>query len=356
MSKVGGLARKVVVRWELLLVVLIVGAGVWSWTLSSFFLRRANLLDLATPYIFIGLLAFGLTFVVIAGEIDISVASTMTVSAVACAQIWSAGANVWVAAVSGLGVATALGLANGLLVGVLDLPSLAVTLGTLAAFRGLAYVILGGASVTGLPAGFSEIGGGYISNELPVALLVLLGFTLVLGMLLHGTRFGRYVYAIGSNREAARFSGVPVARIRVTIFALSGLMAGCAAIVYLGFFGSVQADAASGSELIDVVTAVVLGGVDIFGGSGSMVGVFLALILIAVLRNGMQLANLGGATQDMVVGGLLLGAIVAGNLVRAVQDRGLPVWRALSPRKEVTQTETQGSVPVQAELDTRQGG
>ena len=356
MSTVGRLARGVVVRWELLLVVLIVGAGIWSWTLSSFFLRRANLLDLATPYIFIGLLAFGLTFVVIAGEIDISVASTMTVSAVACAQIWSAGTNVWVAGLAGLGVATALGLGNGLLIGLLDLPSLAVTLGTLAAFRGLAYVILGGGSVSGLPSGFSKVGGGYISNELPIALLVLLGFTLLLGILLHGTRFGRYVYAIGSNREAARFSGVPVARVRVTIFALSGLMAGFAAIVYLGFFGSVQADAASGSELIDVVTAVVLGGVDIFGGSGSMVGVFLALILIAVLRNGMQLANLGGATQDIVVGGLLLGAILAGNLVRAVQGRGLPMWRALSPRKEVTETETHDSVRAQAELDTRQGG
>ena len=134
---------------------------------------------------------------------------------------------------------------------------------------------------------------------------MLLGFALVLGVLLQATRFGRYLYTIGSAREVARFSGVPVARVRVTVFAVSGLMAGFSAIVYLGFFGSVQADAASGSELIDVVTAVVLGGVDIFGGAGSIAGVLLALILIAVLRNGMQLANLGGATQDMVIGGLL---------------------------------------------------
>jgi rhamnose transport system permease protein len=350
------LAWRAVGRWEALLLLLILGAGIWSWTLSSFFLRRANLLDLATPYIFIGLLALGLTFVVVAGEIDISVASTMTVSAVSCAQIWQAGVNVWVAALAGLGVATALGLANGLLIGLLDLPSLAVTLGTLAAFRGLAYVILGGGSISGLPTGFTKVGGGYISNELPVALLVFVGFALLLGVLLHATRFGRYLYTIGSNREAARFSGVPVARVRVTIFALSGLMAGFAAIVYLGFFGSVQADAASGSELIDVVTAVVLGGVDIFGGSGSMAGVFLALLLIAVLRNGMQLANLGGATQDIVVGGLLLGAILAGNLVRAVQESGLPLWRAVRPRKEVQHTEGQDAVAVQAEVETRQGG
>src|ERR671934_706664 len=108
---------RTVARWEALLVVLIFGAGVWSWTLSSFFLRRANLLDLARPYVFMGLLAFGLTFVVVAGEIDISVASTMAVSAATTAQIWHAGGNIWLAAFSGLVVAGVLGLANGLLVG-----------------------------------------------------------------------------------------------------------------------------------------------------------------------------------------------------------------------------------------------
>jgi rhamnose transport system permease protein len=129
----------------------------------------------------------------------------------------------------------------------------------------------------------------------------------------------------------------------VTVFVLSGLMAGVAAVAYLGFFGSVQADAASGSELVNVVTAVVLGGVDIFGGSGSMLGVLLALILIAVLRNGMQLANVGGATQDIVIGGLLIGAILAGNLVRAAQG-GRSWWTRLRPsRKEVSQPEIQAA-------------
>jgi rhamnose transport system permease protein len=142
-----------------------------------------------------------------------------------------------------------------------------------------------------------------------------------------------------------------VTRVRVTVFLLAGLMAGVGAIVYLGFFGSVQADAASGSELINVVTAVVLGGVDIFGGSGSMLGVLLALILIAVLRNGMQLANLGGATQDIVIGGLLVGAILAGNLVRAVRDGRLPRTRLSLPRKEVTPPEIQtADVSVQEEV------
>ena len=344
---------RLVARWDTLLIVLILVVGWWSTTLSPFFLTRVNLLDLATPYIFIGLLALGLTFVVIAGEIDISVASTMAVAAVSFAEIWNAGTNVWVAALAALAIGTLLGSINGVLVGIFNLPSLAITLGTLAAYRGLAYVILGGEARSNFPSGFTQIGGGYIHNELPKALLVLVGAAAVLAVLLHATRFGRYVYVIGSNREAARFSGVPVARVRVAVFALAGFMAGCAAIVYLGFFGSVQADAAGGSELIDVVTAVVLGGVNIFGGSGSILGVLLATILVAELRNGMQLDNLSGATQDMVIGGLLLGAILAGNIARAAQGRGTTWKRALVSRREVT-PDRRG--PLKAEIKTREGG
>jgi rhamnose transport system permease protein len=355
MTTLRRLAWRVVGRWEALLVVMIVLVGYWCTTLSPFFLTRANLLDLLTPYIFIGLLAFGLTFVVIAGEIDISVCSTMAVSAVAFAEIWQHGTNVWVSAVLGLAVATLLGLVNGLLIGVLNLPSLAVTLGTLAAYRGLAYIVLESEARSGFPTDFTNIGGGYrfLDGQLPNALLVLLGFALVLSLLLHATRFGRYLYAIGSNREAARFSGIPVTRVRVSVFALSGLMAGFAGIVYLGFFGSVQADAAAGSELIDVVTAVVLGGVDIFGGSGSILGVLLALILVAELRNGMQLDNLHGATQDMVIGGLLLAAILAGNVVRAAHGRPRPWRAAVFSRKGVVQVE---AVPAGAKFNSDQGG
>ena len=350
------LVGRLLLRWEALLVVLIFAAGVWSTTLSPFFLHRANLLDLTTPYAYLGIMAFGLTFVVVAGEIDISVASTMTVSAVSFAQLWHAGVNVWLASLVGLLIAAGLGLVNGVLIAILNLPSLAVTLGTLAAYRGLAYVILGGNARSGFPTSFTNIGGGYIHNELPYALLVLIGTAIVLGVVLHATRFGRYLYTIGANREASRFSGVPDTRVRVSIFVLSGLTAGVAGIVYLGYFGSVQADAASGSELITVVTAVVLGGVDIFGGAGTMVGVFLALILVAELRNGMQLANVGGAAQDIVVGGLLLGAILAGNVVRAAQERGLPWWRARRPQKEVEKTESHAQISVNPGSETTQGG
>jgi rhamnose transport system permease protein len=334
-------ARSLLVRWETVLVLLIIAVGLWCRSLSPLFLTKLNLLDLATPYIFIGLMALGLTFVVIAGEIDISVASILAVSVVILGQVYEAGANIWFAALVGLLVATGLGLLNGFLVSVVGLPSLAVTLGTLAAFRGLAFLIHSGEGVATFPTRFTNIGIGYVwGQQVPIALLVFLGSAIALGFLLHATRFGRYIYAIGSNREAARYSGIPVTRVRMAVFGISGLLAGLSGLVYVGYFGSSRADAADGS-LLDVVTAVVLGGVDIFGGSGSILGVVLAVILIAELRNGMLLDNIGGDTQNIVIGCLLLGAILAGNAIRALQASGLRQRIARARTKEVVRPKGQ---------------
>ena len=250
--------------------------------------------------------------------------------------------NVWLAALAGLVVATALGLVNGVLVGAAR-PALA---------RGDAR------NARRLPRarvrdprrrehqrasrpGSRTIGGGYISNELPDALLVLLGFALVLGVLLHATRFGRYVYAIGSNREAARFSGDPVARVRVTVFALSGLMAGFAGIVYLGLLrlGPGRCGRRLGAASTSSPPSCSAASTSSEGRARSSASCS-RWSSIAVLRNGMQLANLGGATQDMVIGGLLLAAILVGNVMRGVQGRGLPWTRPRPARKEVTQAET----------------
>ena len=315
-------ARRVVARWEFVLVLLILAAGTWSTTQSRFFLDTENLLDLMKPYVFIGLMALGLALVVIAGEIDISITSTLAVSAVAFADFWDRGLNIWLSCLLGLVVGMGLGVVNGVLVGLLDLPSLAVTLGTLAAYRGLAFVILGGGgAITGFPSDFTRLGLRDLGSTIvPIGLALFLAATAVFAFVLHGTRFGRYVYAIGSNREAARFSGIPVDRVRVTLFAISGLMAAAAGLLYASYFATARADAAN-VALLDVVAAVVLGGVNIFGGSGTILGVFLAVVLIAVLRNGMGLANISGEVQSIVIGSLLLGAILVGNLLRAARDR-----------------------------------
>src|SRR5215204_5883367 len=189
-------AAALLLRWESVLVLLIIAVGLWCRSLSPLFLTKLNLLDLATPYIFVGLMALGLTFVVIAAEIDISVASILAVSVVVIGQIYETGTSIWFAATVGLLVATALGLFNGFLVAALALPSLAVTLGTLAAYRGLAFLIHSGEGV---------------------APLVFVGTAIGLGFLLHATRFGRYIYAVGSSREAARYSGIPVTSVRMAV-------------------------------------------------------------------------------------------------------------------------------------------
>ena len=334
-------ARSLLVRWETVLVLLIIAVGLWCRSLSPLFLTKLNLLDLATPYIFIGLMALGLTFVVIAGEIDISVASILAVSVVILGQVYEAGANIWFAALVGLLVATGLGLLNGFRRGRRS----ALARGHARDAGRLPRARVPHPQrrrVATFPTRFTNIGIGYVwGQQVPIALLVFLGTAIALGFLLHATRFGRYIYAIGSNREAARYSGIPVTRVRMAVFGISGLLAGVSGLVYVGYFGSSRADAADGS-LLDVVTAVVLGGVDIFGGSGSILGVVLAVILIAELRNGMLLDNIGGDTQNIVIGCLLLGAILAGNAIRALQASGLRQRIARARTKEVVRPKGSG--------------
>jgi len=308
-------------RWEGVLLVLLILALVVSGSISPFF-REQNFFDLIKSFVAIGLMSLGLTFVIIAGEIDISITSTLALSTVIFATAWSSGVDLALSALLAVLVGAVLGLFNGVLVALFNLPALAVTLGTLAAYRGLAYVILTTQGVTGFPDAFTRIGFGYVGDtKIPVAVVVLAVFTVIFSLILHFTRFGRQLYILGSNREVARFSGVRVRFMRLSTFVISGVMAAIAGLIYAGFFNTVRADVAS-EDLLDVITAVVLGGVDIFGGSGSIPGVLLALILIAVMRKGMALANISSPVQGMIIGVLLLVAILLGNFLRQRVQQG----------------------------------
>lgn len=317
----GSTQTRALLRWEFGLVVLILLAGLWSSFLSPYFLDAENLFDLAKLYVSTGLLALGLTVVVMSGDIDISIASNLALSSVLFGLLWEQGINVWIAALIGLSLATAFGFINGLLVSVLKLSAFAVTLGTLAAYKGVSLLLVGAREIAGFPEEFTNIGFGYIGDSfVPISLIVLIVFTIAFAVLLHATRIGRYLYVIGSNLEAARLSGVPVARVRILMFMLCGFMAGMAGLMTAGVFGSVRAYW-EGTDLLDALTAVVMGGVSIFGGSGSIVGVLLALFLIAVLRNGMGVAGIGSPTQAIVVGVLLLAAMSIRQLSRKDQRR-----------------------------------
>jgi rhamnose transport system permease protein len=187
-----------------------------------------------------------------------------------------------------------------------------VTLGAMGAYRALALLLGGQESFAGFPDAYIWLGSGLtLGGTLPVSLLVLLAVFAILALVMHGTLFGRYCYTIGSNARAAAFSGVRVRAAKVAAFGLGGLLAGLASLVYIGQYQSARADNAS-DMLLFIVTAVVLGGVDIFGGRGRVAGVLLALLLLGTLKNGMGLANFAGPVQTLVIGALLVAAVLIG--------------------------------------------
>jgi rhamnose transport system permease protein len=315
----GDAVRRIVVRWEAVLFLLIVISTLWSAQLSSDFFTLSNVLDLSSPVIYIGVLALGLTPLIIAGDIDISVTSILAVTAVTCAQLWQHGWSIWLAALVSLVFATVLGLINGLIITVLDVPSLAVTLGALGAYAAIAYVILPGSAIS-MPAAFTNVVDAYWFNNLPVTLPFLLLCIAAFAVLVHWTSFGRYLYIIGSNIESARYTGLPIRRTKIVAFTLSGFMAGVGGLLYIGYFGSARADAAS-LDLLTVVTVVVLGGINVYGGAGTIAGVALSFVVVAVLENGMQLANITAPVQALIIGCLLILALAAGRLMRRLGDR-----------------------------------
>lgn len=303
-------------RWEWLLVVLLALAFLINASLSPYFLDVRNLFDMTFNFMERSIIALPMAFIIISANIDLSVASTLAMSAVLMAVVFDAGLSIWLAACFGLFAGALGGLFNGILTAKVRLPSLVVTLGTYAFYRGVAYVVLGDQAVSGFPPGFTYLGQGYIpGTPIPVPLVIFAVLAVLSGLLLHRTTFGRFVFAIGSNEEACRYSGVAVDRIKIVLFVMSGIMSALAGILLAARFNSTRPNIALGFEL-DVITAVVLGGVDIFGGKGNMIGVVLALFLIGVARYGMSLKNVPGQTQSTAIGLLLIAAILLPQVLR----------------------------------------
>lgn len=266
------------------------------------------------------LLVLPLVPLIIAREIDISVASTAALSGITMALATDAGASGPVAILAALATGLACGAVNAAFV-LLGLPSLIVTLGTLAMFRGLCYVLVGGTPVASVPPWlldhtFSDLPRTYLPDNL-VPVVVLAALTWVV---LHGTPFGRQVFAIGGNPGTARYAGVPQRRVLAVLFVTSGLVAAVAGIVHAGLNSSASPDAMLGFEL-DAVTVVFLGGVSFLGGSGRMSGVMWALACVVVLRSTLQLQQVGAYGQSAVVGLLLIVSLLAANSVTALTGR-----------------------------------
>src|SRR5512139_4088503 len=314
-------------RWEWMLVALILVDVLVNMRLTPYFLDAGNLSRTSSDFMEIGLMMLPMVFIIITGNIDLSVASNMGMSASFMGLLHNQGVNIWVAALSGLLLGTLGGMLNGLLVARVRLPALVVTLGTYAFYRGVAYGFLGDQAARGYPEAFTYFGQGKVAGTLvpfSVALFVLLA--IVFGLVLHRTMFGRYLYSIGNNENATAYSGVPVAKIKFIIYTLSGFMAALAGLILAARFGSTRPDIGTGLEL-SVITAAVLGGVDINGGKGTMVGAVLSLLLIGLLRFGMGLLNIQGQVQGVVIGLLLILSILLPNIIRSISASGRKVNR-----------------------------
>jgi rhamnose transport system permease protein len=305
--------------WELILVALIVLAFIWSSVLSPYFLDSVTLLNSAEFFVIFVLMAFGLFPIVVQGEIDISLASTLAVGSVMLGKLSHADVPLAVALPITLLVCAALGAVNGVLVSVAGLPSLAVTLGTMGAYRGLAYIMAGDGGITGFRPDYLALGStwvGIVPANVVLAVVIAIG----VGVLMSTTRFARASYAIGNSAPASRMAGINVAATKIVSFALAGALSGLAGLVWVSQYQSARGDNADGSILF-VVTAVVLGGVLIQGGAGRAIGVFLSLVLLATIQTGMQLANIPGTSQTLVIGILLVASIGVPHIVSVVRAR-----------------------------------
>ncbi|GAC1369523.1 MAG: ABC transporter permease [Pseudarthrobacter sp.] len=266
------------------------------------------------------LIAMPMTLIIITGEIDLSVASTAGLTSALMGVLWAGGMDIWLVLIISLLAGTAAGMFNGFLIAVLGLPSLAVTIGTLALFRGLALVIIGDNAVANFPKDLtafftSKLG----ATGIPTVMIGVLVVMVVFGVLLHFTPFGRGLFAMGYSKEAASFVGIKVARSKFWLYVASGAVSALAGIYWTLRYTSARSDNASGLELA-VIAAVLLGGVSIFGGKGSMPGVIAGVLLIGTLNYALRLARVSDVVLITVTGLLLIFSVVAPSVGSAIRQ------------------------------------
>lgn len=309
-------------RWETFLLFILILTVIINITQSPAYLNPNNFVNLFQLSIEKIILAVIMTFVIINGEIDLSVASVMGMSACIMGRMYELGLPLEIGIVVAILAGGLAGAFNGFWIAYVGLPSLAVTLAGLVGYRGVARIMLEDRSIGQFPAWFNTIGQQPVIGSFTVGFIFFIALFIVGLVILHRTPFGRYVYAIGNNKQAAIFAGVRVRRVKMMLFIASGIVAAIAGILIASRFGAVRGNTAEGFEL-DVVTMVLLGGVSIFGGSGTLVGVGLSILIILNLRNGMSLTNVTGNIQTSVIGVLLILSVLLPNWARAAQD----IWK-----------------------------
>lgn len=305
--------QRVLRSWEALLVVVAIAVFTANALASPYFLDPWNLSDATFNFTEKAMIAFAMALLIISGEIDLSVAAIVALASTAMGFAAQAGMETPALVLIGLGVGLVCGAFNGTLVTRFGLPSIVVTIGTMSLFRGISYIVLGDKAFSGYPESFAFFGQGYVAWVVTFELALFCVLALVFGVALQRTTLGRRVYAIGNNATAARFSGVRVEGVKMTLFLLTGLMSGVAAICLTSRLGSTRPSIGAGMEL-EVVTMVVLGGVSILGGSGSIFGVVMAALIMGMVTFGLGLLNVPGIVMSIFIGLLLIAVIAAPRL------------------------------------------
>ena len=318
-------AARASLRWETGLGLLVVAIVIFGAATSPQFLTSTNFFNTGVSSGEIAIMALPMTLIVISGEIDLSVASILGMSSALLGFLW---ARHWpmpaiFVMVALLGIVA--GLINGLLVTRVGLPSLAVTIGTLALYRGVALILLGPNTISNFPASYTNIGINPLpGTQIPYNVAIFVVLAVIFGIVLHFTATGRSIYAMGASPDAALFAGIRVKRVKTMLYVASGLVCALAGVLWTFRLATAVQNNGLGLEL-DVVAIVLLGGVSIFGGKGSMAGVVLAVIAFAALQNALLLTNFNQEAPGLAVGALLLVSVFAPNAA-ALWRRGLPRW------------------------------
>ena len=305
--------------WETLLLAVAVAIFMANSFASPYFLNAWNLSDATFNFTEKAMIAFAMALLIISGEIDLSVASMIALASTAMGAAVQAGFGTPVLILVGLGTGVICGAFNGILVTRMGLPSIVVTIGTMSLFRGISYIVLGDQAYRGYPSDFTFFGQGYIWWGISFDFVLFLIIAIIYGIILHKTNFGRAIFAIGNNPTGALFSGIRVQRVKFILFLLTGFMSGIAAICLTSRLGSTRPSIAFGWEL-EIITMVVLGGVNILGGSGSITGVVIAAFVMGLVTFGLGLLNVPGIVMSIVIGTLLIGVIAMPRIWKMVRS------------------------------------
>lgn len=308
-------------KWETFLIFLFLLILLTFGITTRHFFYYRNIFDMTFIFVEKAIVALIMTYIIMTGNIDLSVASVMAFSSSVMGVAMQAGVPAWISVIIALLVGSACGLLNGLVITKFNLPAMIVTLATFTFYRGLAYVILGDQAVSGLSKQFQFIGRGYIpGTPIPFSLLFFILLSVIAGIILHKTRLGRMIHAMGLNSRACVASGLPVAKITLSLFFISGLVSAIAGVFLSSRIGTIRPNLATGFE-IEIITIVILGGVVMTGGKGEMWAVVLTTFFIGTLRYGLGLNNVPGQYMLVITGSLLIISIISNNVISEYKRR-----------------------------------